>query len=69
MPPLTICCADVGSIRKNRFGWAALQVGAKESQATGTIIEGLVAEVVASLEAGAPVALGFEAPWISLCRR
>lgn len=62
MRPLTICCADVGSIQKNRFGWAALHVDAEESQATGTTIEGLVAEVVASLKAGAPVALGFEAP-------
>jgi hypothetical protein len=62
MNALTICCADIGSITRNRFGWAALHLGANPVETTGTSMEGLVEEVVTALHTDRHVALGFEAP-------
>ena len=59
---LAICCADIGSIKKDNFGWAVLH---GEQQRTGRAIGGLVDEVIGSLVAGVKVALGFECPlWV-----
>ena len=59
---LAIYCADIGSIRNDNFGWAVVD---GDGQRDGTVIGGLVDEVVGSLAAGVKVALGFECPlWV-----
>lgn len=59
---LAICCADIGSIRNDNFGWAVVH---GDRQRGGKAIGGLVEEVVGSLAAGVKVALGFECPlWV-----
>jgi hypothetical protein len=60
MNHLAIFCADVGSIKQKRFGWAGtLPDGAAIS---GTNIEEFAAQVAKQLENKAKVALGFECP-------
>jgi len=60
---LAVCCADIGSVAKKRFGWARRYEGRKEEGATsGTDIRKLVAGVAADLASGLPVALGLECP-------
>jgi len=62
-PPVVVACADIGSIKKNNFGWAIILCG--EQRRSGQSIHGLVDEVTASLSAGNKVALGFECPlWV-----
>lgn len=59
--PLAVFCADIGSVKSGRFGWA----GTDATGATlgkGRDMEGLVDAVVQTLDAGRPCALGFEAP-------
>lgn len=59
---LAIYCADIGSIRKDNFGWAVVD---GDGQRGGTVIGELVDAVVGSLAAGVKVALGFECPlWV-----
>ena len=59
---LAICCADIGSIKNDNFGWAVV---CGERQRLGKTIDGLVEEVVGCLAAGVKVALGFECPlWV-----
>lgn len=60
MNNLAIFCADVGSIKKNRFGWAAtLPDGHKPS---GVSIEDFAANIANQVELGSKVAVGFECP-------
>ena len=54
---LAIYCADIGSIKNHKFGWAVVH---GERQQAGKEISELVDEVVESLAAGVKVALGFE---------
>ena len=57
-----IYCADIGSIKRGNFGWAAVD---HTKQYEGTDISGLVDNVVDVLCAGRKVALGFECPlWV-----
>jgi hypothetical protein len=68
---LTVVCADIGSVKAGRFGWAALAVGkdraADRLDAHGTLPSELGRCVVERLVAGHAVALGFECPlWIPL---
>ena len=57
-----IYCADIGSIKRGNFGWAAVD---HTKQYDGTDISGLVDNVVDVLCAGRKVALGFECPlWV-----
>lgn len=58
---IAICCADVGSIARGKFGWAALDSEVGEVR-TGTSIEDFASVVAALLNTGVPVALGFECP-------
>lgn len=57
----TIYCADVGSIPKGNFAWAQLQPSATACF-SGTDIRALAESVVAGLDSGQPIALGFECP-------
>jgi hypothetical protein len=61
--PLVIHCADIGSVKNRNFGWARL--GAEDAAAectTGHDIKPFVESIVADLNAGSRVALGFECP-------
>jgi hypothetical protein len=61
---LVIYCADVGSIRQGRFGWArsAADEGETERHRGGMEIVELVDGLAGDLAAGRGVALGFECP-------
>ena len=60
---LVIHCADIGSIRRGNFGWARLEVVANDSRCTtGCEIQEFVDTIAADINAGHPVALGFECP-------
>src|SRR5258708_25174372 len=60
---LTIACADIGSIRKGRFGWALRDypedLAARDDD---NDIAVFVREISQRLRDGRPVALGFECP-------
>lgn len=59
---LAVYCADIGSVRNGKFGWAVV---CDTQQRCGRNIEELVDDVVQSLTAGYRVALGFECPlWV-----
>lgn len=58
---LAVFCADVGSVRQERFGWARDGDDPDEAQEISRPSQ-LVAAVVAELSVGHPVALGFECP-------
>ena len=61
---LAIYAVDVGSIRNKRLGWARAYgpMGRVDPAEAETEIERLVDQVSADLDAGWPVALGFECP-------
>jgi len=60
MEPLAIFCADVGSIRKKRFGWAAvLPDGGRRS---GNSIEVFAEQIANGVKQRSKIALGFECP-------
>ena len=60
---LAIYCADIGSVAKNRFGWARQFWDLEGSQvSTGTDIRQLVRMIAVDLNKGRPVALGLECP-------
>ena len=58
MDNLSIFCADVGSIKNNKFGWAAsISMGA---DIMGRSIEDFAENVSDQIQIGKKVALGFE---------
>lgn len=60
MSALSVFCADIGSVRNDRFGWyGRLQDG---STVSGSRPGELAASVVESVRSGAAIALGFECP-------
>lgn len=59
---LAVYCADIGSVAKNRFGWAGIDVGDESSLKVGSGMRELVDAVAHDLNAGRPVSLGFECP-------
>lgn len=64
---LTICCADIGSVRKGRFGWASLSIEPDAQESCGRSIEAFSDLVAERLTAGKKVALGFECPlWVPI---
>ena len=63
MKAIAIYCADIGSVAKNRFGWArGLSTDSGLDLTSGPDIMDLVGAVAEDLKAGIPVALGFECP-------
>jgi len=69
--PLCVVCADIGSVKSGKFGWAALLVGTDRKSDRlddhGTLPSALGSYVAKQLAAGTAVALGFECPlWIPL---
>lgn len=62
---ITVCCADIGSVVKGRFGWASLATDADEETSSGDDIQALAELVADRLAEGKRVALGFECPlWV-----
>ena len=61
MPGLVVFCADVGSVKRGRFGWARGQPQSDDFLLEDSI-EKLVQAVADDLRSGALVALGFECP-------
>ena len=62
---LAVYCADVGSIKKGRFGWAMASAYPDFQECKGKDIRVLAEQVAGALRAGAKVALGFECPlWV-----
>jgi hypothetical protein len=60
---LIIHCADIGSVRRGNFGWARLVVDATDSACnTGFDIYSFADALAADINAGHPVAVGFECP-------
>jgi hypothetical protein len=66
---LAIHCADIGSIKNNKFGWARGEhVGRDLAVTGGHDIRDLVASVIRDLSEGCSVALGFECPlYVPIC--
>jgi len=62
-----VYCADIGSVTTDSFGWARVDPDADGSEAMGTSMGDLVDRVVADVDTGRRIALGFECPlWIPL---
>ncbi|HYA41739.1 MAG TPA: hypothetical protein VEF34_10570 [Syntrophobacteraceae bacterium] len=63
MTNLIIYCADIGSVKRNNFGWARLSVSEETGGcSTGSDMAQLAKEIAGDLNAGNRVALGFECP-------
>lgn len=60
MKDLVIFCADVGSIKQKKFGWAVSYPGGYEE--TGIEIEVFARKIAEQIEALRKVAVGFECP-------
>lgn len=62
---LRVYCADIGSVKRSKFGWASRCIGPDPRESGGTDIQELVKHVASDLNSGHKVALGFECPlWI-----
>lgn len=61
MNNLSIFCADVGSIKSKKFGWAA-SISENTQVLTGTDIEIFASKISESINNGHKVAIGFESP-------
>lgn len=57
---LSIFCADVGSIKQNKFGWAALLASGEFLEDTD--IETFSSRIATEIQIGNKVAIGFECP-------
>lgn len=55
-------CADIGSVKKGRFGWARVQLPRVEPPYQASSIRELVESLAHDLVEGVPVALGLECP-------
>ena len=64
---ITICCADIGSVKRGRFGWASVSVGPDQETSSGKDIHKLTTLIANRLADGRRVALGFECPlWVPI---
>ena len=62
---MTVCCADIGSVRKGSFGWASLSTIAAREALSGKDIQTFSDLIADRLGHGKRVALGFECPlWV-----
>jgi len=60
LAPFSVFCADVGSIKNDRFGWAASFADGTED--SGRNIEDFARATASELSRGRKVAIGFECP-------
>lgn len=61
MENLRVYCADVGSIKRKKFGWAR-NISSPSKLELCSDIESFAHEITSELNAGFPVAVGFECP-------
>lgn len=54
-------CADIGSVRAGKFGWAALDADQRKAE-SGSDIRDFARGIVAHLNLGRPASVGFECP-------
>lgn len=59
---MVVYCADIGSVKRGRFGWARAQTSHPEEIRFGLSPDDLATAVAADLSTGSKVALGFECP-------
>lgn len=59
---LVIYCADIGSIKNERFGWCRYELKCNSGYETGTSIRVFTDSIVRDLDSTKKVALGFECP-------
>lgn len=59
---ISVYCCDVGSVKKNAFGWAKVSTADPTRVETDTNIDNMIAHVGADLREGRKLALGFESP-------
>jgi len=61
MKGLRVFCADIGSVRAGRFGWAASNTDG-QTRESGSDIRELAQRIVTHLDSGGPASVGFECP-------
>ena len=62
---LRVYCADIGSVRRDNFGWASRCIGPDPRESRCNDIQQLAKHVASDLNSGRKVALGFECPlWV-----
>ncbi len=62
---LVVYCADIGSVKRGKFGWACRCIGPDPRESRCNDIQQLVKHVASDLNSGRKVALGFECPlWV-----
>jgi hypothetical protein len=49
---LVVYCADIGSVKRGKFGWASRCIGPDPRQSGGTDIQQLVTQVACDLNSG-----------------
>ena len=62
MDDIAIFCADIGSVKKDNFGWAGIILSEPDCTLSGERMEDLAEEVSKALKEKRRVALGFECP-------
>ena len=62
MQDLAVYCADIGSVKRGRFGWSRIRHGGDQGSQQSSSIQDLVQAVTSDLIARHPTALGFECP-------
>ena len=66
---LVVYCADIGSVKRGKFGWASRCIGPDPRESRCNDIQQLVKHVAGDLNSGHKVALGFECPlWVPVSR-
>ena len=67
---LVVYCADIGSVKRDKFGWASRCIGPDPRESRCNDIQQLVKHVACDLNSGRKVALGFECPlWVPVALR
>jgi hypothetical protein len=61
MEGLRVFCADIGSVKAGKFGWAASNADG-QARDSGSDIRELAQRIVTHLDSGAPASVGFECP-------
>lgn len=62
MQNLKVFCADIGSIAKNKFGWAGISIPNEEPSVTGSDINKFVEVISSALVSDRRASVGFECP-------
>ena len=67
---MTVCCADIGSVKNGSFGWASLSTASDRDASSGKDIRTFSDLIADRLGQGKRVALGFECPlWVPVAKK